>query len=89
MSFFVVFLKNLATACSIWRYVGTNDFEYHNNCGRSYMIKRITITLDETLESKIRTIQAQRITKQNKSISFSQVLNQLLKSALDNGNYNS
>jgi len=53
------------------------------------MIKRITITLDETLESKIRTIQAQRITQQNKSISFSQVLNQILKSALDNGNFNS
>jgi len=53
------------------------------------MIKRITITLDETLESKIRTIQAQRITQENKSISFSQVLNQLLKSALDNGDYNS
>jgi len=53
------------------------------------MIKRITITLDESLESKIRTIQAQRISQQNKSISFSQVLNQLLKSALDNGNFNS
>jgi len=52
------------------------------------MIKRITITLDETLESKIRTIQAEKISKQNKSISFSQVLNQLLKDALDNGNFN-
>ena len=49
------------------------------------MVKRITITLDENLESRIRSIQVKQITKSNRSVSFSHVLNQILREALDNG----
>jgi len=48
------------------------------------MIRRITITLDEKIEMKIRHLQAQKIAAFNRSISFSQVLNQILKDALKN-----
>jgi len=46
------------------------------------MILRITITLDSYIESRIRDIQAQKITKLKKSISFSNVINQVLKEGL-------
>jgi len=44
--------------------------------------KRVTITIDESLDSKIREIQVIQIPKLNKSISYSEVLNQLLKQSL-------
>ena len=44
--------------------------------------KRVTITIDESLDSKIREIQVIQIPKLNKSISYSAVLNQLLKQSL-------
>jgi len=46
------------------------------------MIRRITITLDPHLESRIRDIQARKITESKKSISFSNVINQILKEGL-------
>jgi len=44
--------------------------------------KRVTITIDESLDSKIREIQVIQIPKLNKSISYSEILNQLLKQSL-------
>ena len=49
------------------------------------MNKRITITIEKNVESKIREIQAEKILATNRSISFSQVVNDILKNAL-NGN---
>lgn len=49
------------------------------------MNKRITITIEKNVESKIREIQAEKILSTNRSISFSQVVNDILKNAL-NGN---
>jgi len=46
------------------------------------MIRRVTITLDPHLESRIRNIQAQKITESKKSISFSNVVNQVLREGL-------
>jgi len=44
--------------------------------------KRVTITIDESVDSKIREIQVIQIPKLNKSVSYSEVLNQLLKQSL-------
>jgi len=49
------------------------------------MNKRITITIDEWTVSKLRHIQAEKISNTNRSISFSQVVNEILKNSL-NGN---
>ncbi len=49
------------------------------------MNKRITITIEKNVESKIREIQAEKILSTNRSISFSKVVNDILKNAL-NGN---
>lgn len=46
------------------------------------MIRRVTITLDPSLESKIRNIQAKKITESNKAISFSNIINEVLKEGL-------
>jgi hypothetical protein len=46
------------------------------------MGKRITITIDENVISQIREIQASRITSSVRSVSFSRVVNQILKDAL-------
>jgi len=46
------------------------------------VLKRVTITIDEFVDLKIREIQAEQISALNKCISFSQVLNQLLKQSL-------
>jgi len=48
------------------------------------MNRRITITIDKTLETKLRTIQAAKITETNKSVSFSQILNLILLEGLKN-----
>ena len=46
------------------------------------MTRRVTITLETHIESKIRDIQAKKITETRKSISFSNVINQVLKEGL-------
>jgi len=46
------------------------------------MIRRITITLDEKIESTIRKIQAKKISENNKSVSFSKIVGQILKKGL-------
>jgi len=45
-------------------------------------VRRITIILDEELEGNLRKIQAELIKKTNRSKSFSQVINDLLKKSL-------
>jgi len=46
------------------------------------MLRRITITLDMSLESKIRSLQAKKITETNKAISFSRIIEEILKQGL-------
>jgi len=46
------------------------------------MIRRVTITLDPRLETKIRNLQAKKITETNKAISFSRIINEILKQGL-------
>jgi len=46
------------------------------------MKHRVTITLDHTLESKIRAMQAKKISETKKSVSFSRVINDVLKQGL-------
>jgi len=46
------------------------------------MMRRVTITLDDKLESKIREIQAKKISESKKSISFSNVVEEILKQGL-------
>ena len=46
------------------------------------MTKRITIILDDELGRKLRKIQAKMIQKENKSISFSYVINSMLKNSI-------
>ncbi len=43
------------------------------------MKRRVTITLDQKLESKIRAIQAKKISEIKKGVSFSSVINDVLK----------
>jgi len=50
--------------------------------GRSIMTRRATIMIDEDLDKKIRLLQAKMIQKENKSISYSFVVNLLLKNSL-------
>jgi hypothetical protein len=46
------------------------------------MIKRHTIVLDKDIESKLRNMQADQIKKTGASVSFSSVINQVLRKAL-------
>jgi hypothetical protein len=46
------------------------------------MSKRITIMLDDNLSIKLRKIQAKQIEKSDKSVSFSQVINEVLRKGL-------
>jgi len=46
------------------------------------MAKRITIILDEDLRKKLHEIQAKQIKKSEKSVSFSRVLNEVLRKGL-------
>jgi len=46
------------------------------------MIRRITISLDQRIESRIRNVQARKMVESNKSISFSKVINEVLKQGL-------
>jgi len=43
---------------------------------------RISIMLDENLEKKLRELQAKLISKSKKSVSFSQVINEVLDEGL-------
>ncbi|MCZ6581666.1 MAG: hypothetical protein O6761_00625 [Thaumarchaeota archaeon] len=47
------------------------------------MINRITIAIDTEIEKKLRIMQANLIKKTNKSVSFSHVLNNILKDGLN------
>ena len=44
--------------------------------------KRITIMLDDDLNKKIRLMQSKKIQKENKSASFSSVINSLLEEGI-------
>jgi len=46
------------------------------------MIRRVTITLDPRLELKLRNLHAKNITETNKAISFSHIINEILKQGL-------
>jgi hypothetical protein len=46
------------------------------------MIRRHTIVLDKDIETKLRSMQADLIRKTGSSVSFSSVINQMLKKAL-------
>lgn len=46
------------------------------------MKKRHTIVMDEEIEVKLRKLQAELIAKTGRSVSFSAVINQMLKKAL-------
>ena len=43
------------------------------------MSKRVTIMIEDDLDKKIRLLQAKKITKTIKSVSFSQTLNDVLR----------
>ena len=47
------------------------------------MSKRVTIMVDENLDKKLRVIQAKTIQKENRSVSYSQVLNETLRKVLN------
>jgi hypothetical protein len=47
-----------------------------------YNTKRITIMLDDDLDKKLHLIQAKSIQSRNSSVSFSRVLNEMLRSKL-------
>jgi len=46
------------------------------------MHHRVTVTLDPYLVSIIRNLQAKKITETNKAISFSNIINEVLKQGL-------
>ena len=46
------------------------------------MSQRITIVLDSEISSKLRNIQSRMIKSQNRSISFSKVINEILEEGL-------
>jgi len=45
-------------------------------------MKRVTIIVDSDLDKKLRLIQAKQIVKENKSVSYSSVVNDSLRKAL-------
>jgi len=46
------------------------------------MVKRVTIVIDEEVDKKLRIIQTDLIKKEQKSVSFSFVINEKLKEVL-------
>ncbi|MDH3657191.1 MAG: hypothetical protein OEM77_03550 [Nitrosopumilus sp.] len=46
------------------------------------MSQRITIMLDSEISTKLRSIQSRMIKSQNKSVSFSRVINEILNEGL-------
>jgi len=53
-----------------------------NNKSFQSMLTRITIMLEDELQKKLRDKQAKLIKQSNKSVSFSQVVNQTLNDAI-------
>ena len=51
------------------------------------MPRRITITINQEIESKLRDLQAKKILESKKSISFSQIINQILTDGLNHNNF--
>ena len=49
-----------------------------------YTVKRISIMLDDELHNKLRVIQAKQLKRSVKSVSFSSVINQLLRKGIKN-----
>ncbi len=47
------------------------------------MGKRVTIVLDEVIVKKLRIIQSKQISKSTNSVSFSRVINEILRKALN------
>ncbi|MCV0398525.1 MAG: hypothetical protein K5785_00865 [Nitrosarchaeum sp.] len=46
------------------------------------MSKRITVMIDDSIDRKLRTIQAKQIQQSNGSVSYSKVLNETLQKVL-------
>lgn len=46
------------------------------------MTKRVTIMIDDALDRKLRLLQAKRISQENSSVSFSEVINDTLRRSL-------
>jgi hypothetical protein len=46
------------------------------------MVRRVTIMIDNDLDKKIRLLQAKEIAKNAKSVSFSSMLNEVLRKSL-------
>ena len=46
------------------------------------MSKRVTIMIDDDLDRKIRLVQAKRIIKEQKAVSFSKVINDIVRKTL-------
>ena len=46
------------------------------------MARRVTVMIDDSLDKKIRTKQVEMIQKENKSVSYSSVINLFLKKSL-------
>jgi len=53
--------------------------------GRKY--RRVTITLDQRIETKIKELQIKKENQIQRPVSFSKVLNQVLMEALRNGEF--
>jgi len=53
--------------------------------GRKY--RRITITLDQKIENKIKELQIKKENQIQRPVSFSKILNQVLMDALKNGDF--
>jgi len=53
--------------------------------GRKY--RRITITLDQRIENKIKELQIKKENQIQRPVSFSKILNQVLMNALKNGEF--
>ena len=53
-----------------------NKLRYYN------MTKRVTIMIDEDNDKKLRMIQAKQITQSTKSVSYSRVINEILRKAI-------
>jgi len=47
------------------------------------MTRRITITIDPDVEAKLRNLQAKKIVESRRTVSFSQILNQILADGLN------
>ena len=54
-------------------------YTHHQN---KTLSQRITIVLDDDLNRKLRSIQAKMLKEKNRSVSFSRVLNQVLRRGL-------